>query len=145
MKTKLIILLLTLPLLASAQYDFTGTWEGVLTQGTGGYAPEYAVKLHIEQDGLKITGRTFVEVGEIYAEMEFKGRLIGNKAIHLEETKLLRNYKYEHMEWCYKSADLFLILNGEEAKLEGPWRGVTEGESECIPGKIIVKKTSPRA
>ena len=144
MKIQLLLVLLLLPSLVAAQYDFSGTWEGELTQGDGGYAPVYKFKLHIEQEGLKIIGRTFVEVGEIYAEWKFKGRLIGNKAIHWEETELMRNWKYDHMEWCYKTADLFLILNGEEAKLEGPWRGNT-GRADCIPGKIIVKKTSPRA
>ena len=89
MKIQLLLVLLLLPLLAVAQYDFSGTWEGELTQGDGGYAPVYKFKLHIEQEGLKITGRTFVEVGEIYAEWKFKGRLIGNKAIHWEETELM--------------------------------------------------------
>jgi len=144
MKIQLLMALLLLPLMACAQYDFSGTWKGKLTQGEGGYAPVYSFTLHLKQDGMKISGRTYVEVGKIYAEMEFEGRLIGDKAIHWEETKILRNWKYDHMEWCYKTADLFLITTGEEAKLEGPWRGNT-GHSECIPGKIILKRTSPRA
>ena len=102
-----VLLLLLLGHCCTAQYDFSGTWEGELTQGEGGYAPVYKFKLHIEQDGLEYH-RSYLswKSGEIYAEWKLKGRLIGDKAIHWEEVELMRNWKYEHMEWCYKTADL---------------------------------------
>ncbi len=144
MKISLLTTLLLLPVLLSAQYDFSGTWEGELTQGEGGYAPVYEFQIELKQEGLSITGTTYVEIGKIYAKMRLKGRLIGNKAIHWEETEIIDHWKYDNMEWCYKSADLFLITTGDEERLEGPWRGNT-GHSECIPGKIILKRKVPRA
>lgn len=141
MKVNIILLLLMLPALLPAQFDFTGTWEGVLTQDEGGYASEYVFKLYLKQDGLKVSGRSFVKVGEIYAEMELKGRLIGDKVVHLEETEVLKHWKYDGMEWCYKKLDLFIVA---DEKLEGPWTGHT-GQSACIPGKILLRRTSPRA
>lgn len=137
--------LLIAPFCLSGQdvFDFTGTWEGILTQEEGGYTPEYSFKLVLEQDGMEIKGRSFVKYGEIYAEMELEGRLIGNRAIHWEEIKLLDNWKHEHMEWCYKRADLFVVKRGAKPKLEGPWSGNT-GELDCVPGKIKVARVSPR-
>ncbi len=145
MKMKsLLLLFFILPAWVQAQYDFTGTWEGTLTQDTGGYAPEYQFKLFLKQEGTSITGRSYVKLGKIFAEMKLKGQLIGNKAIHWEETKIIDHWKYENMEWCYKQANLFIVSEGKEVKLEGPWSGHT-GVSECIPGKIMLKRVSPRA
>lgn len=144
MKVFYLLLLLTLPILVNAQYDFTGTWEGTLTQNTGGFAPEYKFTLYLQQDGKKITGRSYVKYDNIFAEMKLKGQLVGDKAIHWEESEIIDHWKQENMEWCYKQATLFIVAQGKEEKLEGPWSGNTE-HSECIPGKIMLKRTSPRA
>ncbi|MEQ8703521.1 MAG: hypothetical protein RIC19_06360 [Phaeodactylibacter sp.] len=144
MKIFYLLLLLSLPALTQAQYDFTGTWEGVLTQNTGGYAPEYEFTLYLQQEGNQITGRSYVKYGNIFAEMKLTGQLVGDKAIHWEESAIIDNWKHENMEWCYKQATLFIVAQGKEDKLEGPWSGNT-GQSDCIPGKIMLKRTSPRA
>lgn len=144
MKTCYLLLLLALPVLVQAQYDFTGTWTGVLTQNTGGYAPEYEFTLYLKQDGKQISGRSYVKFGEIHAEMKLKGQLVGDKAIHWEESEIISHWKHENMEWCYKEATLFIVAQGKEDKLEGPWSGKTV-DSDCIPGKIMLKRTSPRA
>jgi hypothetical protein len=76
--------------------------------------------------------------------MKLEGQLVGDKAIHWEESKIIDHWKHENMEWCYKEATLFIVAQGKEDKLEGPWSGNT-GDSECIPGKIMLRRTSPRA
>ena len=144
MKLFYLLLLLAFPAVTQAQYDFTGTWTGTLTQNTGGYAPEYEFTLYLQQEGKKITGRSYVKYGNIFAEMKLEGQLVGDKAIHWEESKIIDHWKHENMEWCYKEATLFIVAQGKEDKLEGPWSGNT-GDAECIPGKIMLRRTSPRA
>ena len=143
MKLWLAFALFALPLGASAQKDFSGVWKGTLTQESGGFAPVYEFELYLKQKGNTVTGRSYVAIGSIYAVMDLKGFLDGN-TVHLTETNIVQNWKREDMEWCYKKADLTLYTSGKQMKLEGPWTGNT-GQSECIPGKIYLKKEVPRA
>ena len=143
MKLWIFIALFFLPLLATAQKSFTGVWKGSLTQDPGGFAPVYEFELYLKQKGSKVTGRSYVAVGSIYAVMDLEGVVEGN-TVHWAETNIVNNWKREDMEWCYKKADLTLSVQGKQIKLEGPWTGHT-GSSECIPGKIYLKKEVPRA
>ena len=143
MKVWFVIVLLTWPLWAGAQNDFSGVWKGTLTQDPGGFAPVYEFELYLKQKGDKVAGRSYVAIGAIYAVMDLEGMVEGN-TVHLTETNIAKNWKREDMEWCYKKADLTLYVKGKQLKLEGPWTGNT-GQSECIPGKIYLKKEVPRA
>lgn len=143
MKLWFYALLFFFPLLASAQKDFSGVWKGTLTQEPGGFAPVYEFELYLRQDGNKVTGRSYVAIGSIYAVMDLKGVQEGN-TVHLTETNIVNNWKREDMEWCYKKADLTMYIQGKQVKLEGPWSGNT-GHNDCIPGKIYLKRDVPRA
>lgn len=137
------VFLFALPFFAGAQKNFSGVWKGTLTQEAGGFAPVYEFELYLKQKGNTVTGRSYVAIGSIYAVMDLKGVLEGS-TVHLTETNIVEHWKREDMEWCYKKADLTLYIQGKEVKLEGPWSGNT-GQSECIPGKIYLKKEAPRA
>ncbi|MCO6479065.1 MAG: hypothetical protein J5I94_20690 [Phaeodactylibacter sp.] len=137
------VVLLALPFCAICQKDFSGAWKGTLTQEPGGFAPVYEFEIYLRQKGNTVTGRSYVAIGSIYAVMNLKGVLEGN-TVHLTETSIVENWKRDDMEWCYKKADLILYIQGKDLKLEGPWTGNT-GQSECIPGKIYLKKEAPRA
>lgn len=143
MKWRIAILLWGAPLLAAAQHDFSGVWKGTLTQDPGGFAPVYDFELYLRQDGHKVSGRSFVAIGDIHAVMDLQGEVIGN-TLHFKETNIVQHWKREDMEWCYKQAGLTLSGQGKQTRLEGPWRGNT-GFSDCIPGKIYLKKAPPRA
>lgn len=128
---------------SAAQNNLNGCWRGVITQDEGGYRPEYSMELHLEQEGTKITGRSFVYFDKVYAEMQLEGVLVGGKILQLKETKILASRKVDGMEWCIKQAVLSLVKTGTTWRLEGAWEGATEF-GPCIPGRIILKKAIPR-
>lgn len=127
------------------QDSLTGNWSGIITQDEGGYAAEYEFELILIQDGNKITGRSFVTLNEIHATMELKGELIGDQTFSFKETDIMDETSHEGMEWCFKSGFLILSRKGTKITLEGPWSGKTQDESPCIPGKIVLQRTPPRA
>ncbi|MBK7870289.1 MAG: hypothetical protein IPJ74_06160 [Saprospiraceae bacterium] len=124
--------------------DLSGCWRGKITQDQGGFRPEYGMELYLTQKGNQITGRSFVYFDKYYAEMELEGQVLGNKIIQFRETKVSAFKKVDTMEWCVKQAVLTLIKSGNPWKLEGAWNGATQF-GPCIPGKIFLKKSIPRA
>lgn len=123
-----------------------GNWEGVITQGEGGYAPEYQFRLIIspQSDGT-IVGRSHVTLKEIHATMEFKGEVIGDKTFSFRETQIINETSIEGMEWCYKNGFLIFSKDGGDWKLSGPWSGKTKDGSSCIAGEVMLIRKAPRA
>ncbi|MEO1628416.1 MAG: hypothetical protein AAFV25_24935, partial [Bacteroidota bacterium] len=48
------------------------------------------------------------------------------------------------MEWCDKRYQLVLKREEDDWVIEGYWQGDTNF-SACVPGRIFLRKTSPRA
>ncbi len=143
MKGWICALLFWLPFGVSAQAGFSGSWQGYLTQGKGGYASKYDFELYLIQRGDKVTGRSYVRLGRVFAVMELKGQISGGDVLHFTETRLVDYWKPEDIEWCYKKASLRLTVKGKNWQLEGPWTGHT-GDDECVPGVIVLSKQVPR-
>jgi hypothetical protein len=127
-----------------AQSDISGKWLGTTTQNEGGYRTSYDFELYLHQDGSVITGRSYVYVEKIYAEMILKGKINKNGSVDIVETKLVDYKEFEGMEWCIKNMKLNLNSSTNTWTLEGNWEGNTSFGS-CIPGKIYLKKIVPRA
>lgn len=127
----------------SSQSNISGAWKGVITQNEGGYRSEYSFEMYFRQKGTKITGRSYVYIDRIFAEMELKGEWVDKDNITFTETKITRSKREENMDWCIKSGKLKLIKQGKTWKLEGIWGGVSSF-GPCIPGKIFLTKTIPR-
>ncbi len=148
MKYLLALLLCSLVTIGLAQKksgkDFEGYWRGVITQEEGGFRPEYGMELYLEQNGNQITGRSFVYFDKVYAEMAVEGVVIGSNILQLKETKITAMKRVEGMEWCLKNVILSLATTRDPWRLEGAWNGFTSF-GPCIPGKIILKKSIPRA
>lgn len=142
------ILLLLLPLVTwlntPEKVDFSGSWVGVITQNEGGYRSKYDFEMVLVQNGDKITGRTYVTVEGIFAEMELEGEVHKGSYLRWHETKILHSRKSDGMEWCIKRGQLELKKEKDLLRLEGFWSGETTF-GDCIPGKIVLKKGIPRA
>ena len=91
-----------------------------------------------------ITGRSYVYVDSIYAEMNLIGDVHSGIYLQLEDEKILDHLELHGMEWCIKTYQLLLKQNGDVLRLEGHWQGKTSF-STCVPGRIFLKKTVPRA
>ncbi len=127
-----------------AQKDLNGYWKGKITQEDGGYIPEYSFELFIIQKGDSITGRSYVYVDSIYAEMNLSGTVHSGILLELKDEVILDHEELQGMEWCIKKYQLMLKQRDSTFHLEGYWQGETSFSS-CIPGKIFLQKTVPRA
>lgn len=145
MKNRLLLALIAfLPLLLGAQADISGTWKGIITQNEGGFRANYDFEMVIKQEGKKITGRSYVRLDNIFCTMELEGEMGRKGYFRFKETRMVDSKKIEGLEWCIKRGQLLLNTDDEVWKLEGFWQGDTE-YSSCIPGKVFLKKSVPRA
>lgn len=145
MKPFFSLLLFLLPFLALAQTpNISGTWKGIITQDEGGYRSTYDLELVLKQEGNKVTGRSYVRVDDIFAVMELEGEFSGGVFFRFQESQIVDAKKFEGLEWCIKRGQLLLKQEKDTWKLEGFWQGNTN-VSTCIPGKIYLKKATPRA
>lgn len=131
------------PLLCLAQPNISGSWKGSITQNEGGYRSDYSFEMYFQQKGKKLTGRSYVYVDNIYAEMELTGEWIDNNHIVFKETKVTRARKTDNLDWCIKNGTLKLVKTDNKWRLEGGWAG-TSSFGICIPGKIFLHKVIPR-
>ena len=127
-----------------------GVWEGILTQDRGGYAPEYSLKMTLQQQGNKLTG--IVEVTaqpiggdreEVYIKHEISGTLTRGFFLELEDGAVLNKKELQHARYCRKTYQLVLDVSGEKPEIRGRWQG-TAGEGDCVPGKIRLLRTIDR-
>lgn len=129
---------------AFAQKEVNGYWKGTITQEEGGFLPKYSIELFLIQKGDSIIGRSFVYVDSIFAEMDVTGQLHSGILLELRDTKVLEHESIQGMEWCIKRYQLLLKQQDSTLYLEGHWQGETSF-SDCVPGKIFLKKKIPRA
>jgi hypothetical protein len=145
MKQLLTLGLLMLSLCLFGQENVSGKWSGTITQNEGGYRSSYEFEMFIQQDGNKISGRTFVYVDDIHAEMKFSGEIHSGIYVRFQESEMVDFKKFEGMEWCIKKGQLILKKSGGGPwELEGFWQGNTTF-SNCIPGKVHLTQVTPRA
>ncbi|MEL6636458.1 MAG: hypothetical protein AAFW73_14740 [Bacteroidota bacterium] len=123
--------------------DLSGSWQGVVTQEEG-YSTEYALELYLRQDGNKITGRSYVSVDSIYAEMEIEGVALADKILMIKDIRIIDDEIIEKLEWCIKSYQLMLRREQDVWHLEGRWQGKTS-TNDCTPGQVYLRKSVPRA
>ncbi len=140
-----ILVLLLSTTLSFAQKDVvTGYWEGVLTQNHGGFSPEYKFELYLYQKGDEIVGRAVVSVDDIFVDMDIVGEIHSGLLLQIKDVKIVNDKRKDGMEWCMKEYQAILKRNGNDLELNGHWQGKTSF-SDCIPGKISLKKSTPRA
>lgn len=144
MKSLFLSLLLCFLFLGLEAQDLNGYWKGTITQNEGGYRSEYVLELWIYQKEDSIIGKSYVFVDNIYAEMEISGSIHSDVYLQIKDDKIISHEELEGMEWCIKSYQLLLKQTGGVMRLEGHWQGITSFSS-CIPGKIYLKKSIPRA
>lgn len=144
MKKYLWVLLLFFGISAFGQNNLTGLWLGKITQEEGGYAPDYSFEIYINHDGKSIKGRSYVYVDKIYATFDISGSIHSGIYLELKDSEILDNKVNDGMEWCLKKYQLVFKVKEGVFHLEGFWQGKTSF-STCIPGKVFLKKQTPRA
>lgn len=147
MKSFLIILFACFSFPLLAQSDFGGVWVGEITQNEGGYRSEYYFEFHVNEisdDGV-VYGKTYVKVDTIFAKMEFTGKINSGVYLMFQEKDIITSKKFVGMDWCIKRGQLLLRKQEDGTYiLDGFWQGKTSF-SDCIPGKIALRRGIPRA
>jgi hypothetical protein len=138
------LLILLSSISALQAQDISGHWKGRITQNEGGYRSEYILEMWFVQKGDSITGKSYVFVDNIYAEMNISGSVEGEIYLILKDDEIVSHEVLKGMEWCIKKYQLLIRRNGDTISLEGDWQGKTSF-STCIPGKIFLRKIVPRA
>jgi len=142
LKSSVLGLFFLLPEIGFSQEYIGGFWKGYNTQESSEtYSSKYDFEIFIKQDGQRIWGRSYAYIDKLYAEMEIAGIWDGKK-MAFEEIKIVNFKAEEGMEWCIKKADLHLIKEGDNWRLEGNWSGHTTF-SDCTPGQVFLKKIEP--
>ncbi|HHS95126.1 MAG TPA: hypothetical protein ENJ45_00940 [Phaeodactylibacter sp.] len=126
--------------------DLSGTWEGTVTQGEGGYSSSYFITLYLNDKDGHVTGTSVVGVDDIYAKIEVAGTFKDGLVLTLKDTKILEEKIADKadMEWCIKSYLLILKKQDDQWLLEGHWRGKTSFGA-CTPGEVFLKRGVDRA
>ncbi len=142
-KSITILLCVAISLFGYSQKNIAGTWEGELHHHSGEYFNQYKITLQIQQEGDQVTGISYIEVADIYAEMSFEGTFKGNR-LEFQENQILREKTPEELSWCIKQASLQFEIDNGVFKMKGPWSGNT-GIAPTQSGNISLIKATPRA
>lgn len=140
--TKLIVFVCLLPVCLSAQKTdgLSGAWTGILLQNEGGIADRFELYFDLQQIGISLQGKAFVQLGELMAEMKLRGYQSNSGAWHITETQILRSNKAGlEVSWCMKQYELRVDYKKGEQVLSGPWWGNSE-YGPCIPGSITLRR-----
>ncbi len=122
-----------------------GYWTGTITQNEGGYRSQYLLELELKEVDGKITGKSYVKVDDIFAEMDVSGVFAnGSMLLTLHDDAVVKKRIGPEMEWCLKNYRLKLIKENDKWRLEGQWEGTTSFR-DCIPGKIFLVRGVYRA
>lgn len=147
MRLSLILIFCFLPFLLSAQLlpdpiglpDISGVWVGELFQDEGGVADRFAFSVQINQDGLALSGTSYVRHEDIFVEMTFTGYRMPNGVWRIEESNIVRGEKPQDLSWCMKILELRLSYERQGMELRGPWYG-DSAFGPCVPGTIRLRK-----
>lgn len=117
--------------------DYTGTYQGIITQPIGGLDNTYAFWLKIEQKKDSIFGLSRLELSNSnnYGIIEFKGKITGNSFV-IQETKITAENIVHGSFWCIKAYTL--LLDPKTNSLSGEWTST----KTCGPGMIYVYKSN---
>ncbi|MCF8236610.1 MAG: hypothetical protein K9I85_00500 [Saprospiraceae bacterium] len=122
-----------------------GSWEGILTQEEGGYQPEYRMRLELKVRGDQISGIAEVEHGQdVYIKTEVKGSIYSGFFLTLQDGLVINQKELVDQEYCVKTYQLVLRKEKGQHYLKGKWQGTAQ-VNPCIPGKVLLKRKSPRA
>lgn len=121
--------------------NLSGLWVGELRQNAGGFAEKFELSMQLSHNGIFLSGRAYVKIDDIFAELRLSGHELPNGSWKLTETEFIRSKAPEQLEFCYKTYELRASFADGGIVLSGPWWGRTE-TGPCVPGsvRLVLKK-----
>jgi outer membrane protein OmpA-like peptidoglycan-associated protein len=127
---------------AQAQKNYSGVWQGVLTQphDTETLSNNYAFWLDIKQTKNIITGHCRIEVAQTsnFAIIQFKGKITDSTLV-FQQYQITHQKIEKHAHWCLLNSKLY--FNEQDNSLRGNWQSLSAG---CSDGEIIVFKSEQK-
>lgn len=118
-----------------------GYWIGKITQKEGGYRSVYDLKMDIKKVDGEYIARSLISVDDIFVVMKSTIDVKNGVFVIMKDIEILNEKSLEGLEWCFKNYQLIMKANG--SLMEGFWHGKTKF-TECIPGKVTLKKVSQK-
>ena len=123
-------------------------WEGTITRDEGyGKRVNFEIEVIFMQKSKEITGISIVRAVDgkttYNAKMDLVGKIKGTYLKYVE-TKILSADPIPDADWCIKKVELIFKNTNNVPTLEGIWEGVTNRNSNCIPGRVSLKRKPPR-
>ncbi len=122
----------------------SGEWEGHITQEDFSGITEYEIYLKLNLKGEIIEGKSFVFDGDTYAEFKIQGDIKSGLFLTFIDIEKIQFVDIPGAEWCFKKYQLVVQRKAQSIELNGTWRGHTTF-SDCVPGKIYLKRCVKRA
>jgi len=119
--------------------SLSGQWKGKIYQTNGTVKTEYQIELNLHHLPNKVVGRSYINAGDIFAEIKLIGTLNNRNLFTFKDTEIVHSQEGREMSWCMKSVKLKLSLGETGWELRGTWTGVNE-YSHCNPGTLILTK-----
>jgi len=143
--TALVFLCLILVSSRGFTQDYRGIWQGYISDIDGRYYnTDYTLDVKT-QEGNVVTGR-----GYIFSEhwqthestLDFIGDISKN-TLRITELSVVKSITtFPRHTVCIKFADLKFSTKNNVDYLTGNWNGSTEEETDCIPGRVYLKRVS---
>jgi len=132
-------------LLKVVEYELDGKWIGTLSQDNekNALATKYTFEVQIKANGRKLSGTSYISVGNNHAKIKFKGQRNGLQ-VKLTEYEVVSSSIKDQYTWCIKNMQLEFGFHQGAYTLKGPWDGKSSF-GQCAPGKIKLTKETIRA
>jgi hypothetical protein len=129
-----------------AQRDtLTGFWKGVLTvEKDEQILAEYDVFFSFTEENDSIVGFSTIVYKNLAAKLSFKATRKNDDILEIKEINIIKADALSAGEWCVKNITLKRFFEKDKVVWRGEWTGKTSF-SDCVPGKIYLKKAVQRA
>jgi len=137
-----------IPGIALYAQDYTGIWQGKLTQGPGGCFPEYFIELQITSRQGTYSGVSYDYYDTArFVKLNFEGTLgATRRSLLIREQKVLAQQIPEDCAPCLKTYDLEYSVDHNVEHLSGKWVGEDMGTTVgCPPGNIHLTRVKTSA
>lgn len=134
---------------AYGQNSYKGIWQGYINAKQNGVTwPNSGYTLHVEeQTADRISGTAYIYRKEVFVFegiLDFIG-IIDQNTCKLTELKIVQSRIPNNFTFlCIKYLDLEFTDKDSIDYLTGNWNGALEDKTDCVPGKVFLRRFDPR-
>lgn len=127
----------------SAQLEFEGLWEGTITIGGINSTKGYPVQVYLERQGKKVSGRSYVYVGETrIIEMNLSGHMYNDLSVYIDEVEYVSRQDDGFEPDFLRKYQLMWNRSINGSSLNGYWQEIRKEifDTQRERGRIFLRK-----